>query len=329
MPPALAISSPTSVTGRSAATGALPALFAAAGERGATRFIEFFTAHIRNPHTRRAYFRAISLFSAWCAVHGIRHPAKVAPIHVAAYIEQSQDRLSKPSVKQHLAALRILFDWLVVGQVVPTNPASSVRGPKHAVKQGKTPVLTSAEARTLLDSIDVSTIIGRRDRALIALMSYTFARVGAMTKMLGEDYFVQNCRGWVRLHEKGRKEHPMPCHHNLERYLDEYIDAAGIGDAKKRPLFRSSMGRTGRLSDRPMAQADVFRMVGRRARAAGIETSIGCHTFRATGITAYLKNGGRLEVAQQMANHESARTTGLYDRRGDEISLDEVERIGI
>ncbi len=156
-------------------------------------------------------------------------------------------------------------------------------------------------------------------------MVYTFARVGAAVAMKVEDFFVQGRRGWVRLHEKGGKEHEMPTHHNLDRYLEEYIAAAGIAQDRKGPLFRTSKGRGGELSGRPLLQSDVWRMIRRRAAEAGI----GCHTFRATGITAYLRNGGRLEIAQQMAAHESARTTGLYDRRSDEISLDEVERIGI
>ncbi len=122
-------------------------------------------------------------------------------------------------------------------------------------------------------------------------------------------------------------QHEMPTHHNLDSYLEEYIAAAGIGKDRKGPLFRTSKGRGGELAGRPMLQSDVWRMIRRRALAAGIETEIGCHTFRATGITAYLKNGGKLEIAQRMANHESARTTGLYDRRGDDISLDEVEKI--
>jgi len=134
---------------------------------------------------------------------------------------------------------------------------------------------------------------------------------------------------WVRLHEKGGKEHEMPTHHNLDRYLEEYITAAGIAQDRKEPLFRTTRGRSGELTDNSLLQSDVWRMIRRRALAAGIETEIGCHTFRATGITAYLKNGGKLEIAQQMAAHESARTTGLYDRRNDDISLDKVERIGI
>jgi len=121
----------------------------------------------------------------------------------------------------------------------------------------------------------------------------------------------------------------MPTHHNLDRYLEEYIAAAGIAEDRKGPLFRTTRGKSGELTGNSLLQSDVWRMIRRRVAEAGIETEIGCHTFSATGITAYLKNGGRLEVAQQMAAHESARTTGLYDRRSDEISRDEGERIGI
>ena len=221
----------------------------------------------------------------------------------------------------------MLFDWLVVGQVMPMNPASSVRGPRHSVKKGKTPVLAAEEARALLDAIDVSTLPGLRDRALIGLMVYTFARVGAAVGMRVGDVYVQGRRTWVRLPEKGGKRHEMPCHHNLDEYLHAYVDAAGIASDDKGWLFRTTVGRSGALSERPMGQGDVYRMIGRRAAAAKVWTKIGCHSFRATGITEYLRNGGKLEVAQQMANHESARTTGLYDRRQDGVSLDEVERI--
>ena len=158
-------------------------------------------------------------------------------------------------------------------------------------------------------------------------MVYTFARVGAVIKMRGDDVYVQGRRTWVRLHEKGGKRQEMPCHHNLEHYLEAYIDGAEMGTSSKGYLFRTARGRSNQLSDKPMHQADVYRMVSRRAEDAGIRTQICCHSFRATGITEYLRNGGKLEVAQQMANHESARTTGLYDRRNDQISLDEVERI--
>ena len=303
----------------------LPAIVT--GERAQLRFIEFFSAAIRNPNTRRAYARAVTEFLTWCSRMGVAELAAIGPLHVATWIELQTQTLAAPSVKQRLAALRHLFDWLVVGQVIPQNPASSVRGPSHSARSGKTPVLDPSEARQLLDSIDVSTHAGLRDRALIALMVFSFARIGAALTMKVEDVYTQNRRLWLRLREKGGKQHAMPCHHLLEEYLHAYQVETGIDSDLKGPLFRTIQRGTGQLSPTVLPQANAHAMVRRRALAAGLQTLIGNHTFRATGITAYLKNGGTLENAAAMANHSSTRTTQLYDRRRDEISLDEVERI--
>jgi integrase len=199
-------------------------------------------------------------------------------------------------------AIRHLFDWFVVGQVMPANPASSVRGPSHVVKRGKTPVLSPKEARRVLDAIDVSTHAGLRDRALIALMVFSFARIGAALTMKVEDVFVQNRRLWVRLREKGGKRHEMPCHHNLETYLRAYLDG-GIAAHPKGPLFRTIDWAAHQNSSAP----------GHRPR----------HDPPARRRRRYLEN------AAAMANHASTRTTQLYDRRRDEVNLDEVERISI
>ncbi|HEM8495070.1 TPA: tyrosine-type recombinase/integrase [Burkholderia multivorans] len=305
----------------------VPALVASAGEPAGVRFLEFFTSAIRNPHMRRAYARAASDFLTWCSEIGVSSIAAVQPLHVAAWIELQTATHAAPTVKQQLAAIRHLFDWLVAGQVVPVNPAASVRGPTHSARTGATPVLDRTEARQLLDSIDVSTPIGLRDRALIALMVFSFARIGAALAMRVEDVYVQNRRLWVRLREKRGKAHAMPCHHTLEAYLHAYLDKTGIAAEPKGALFRTIARGTGGLSATPLPQANAYAMVRRRALAAGIATKIGNHTFRATGITAYLQNGGTLENAAAMANHASTRTTQLYDRRRDDVSLDEVERI--
>lgn len=307
----------------------LPAIVTAAGDRAQRRFLEFFAASIRNPHTRRAYAGAVGEFLAWCEERGVASIAAIQPLHVAAYIEDLSRSRAAPTAKLRLAAIRRLFDWLVIGQVMPTNPAASVRGPAHSVKRGKTPVLAPEEARALLDSIDVSTPIGLRDRALIGLMAFSFARVGAALSMKVEDVYVQHRRLWLRLHEKGGKVHEMPCHHALEDYLHAYIDGCGLAGDPKGALFRTvSRGRR-ELTTTPLPQANAYAMITRRAAAAGIATKIGNHTFRATGITAYLKNGGALETAAAMANHSSTRTTQLYDRRSDQVSLDEIERVRI
>lgn len=304
-----------------------PALVAAAGDRAAYRFLEFFTAQIRNPHTRRAYARAVGEFCTWLDGYGLPSITAVSSIHIAAYVEEFGRRHSAPTVKQRLAAIRMLFDWLATGGVLPFNPATAVRGPKHVVMRGKTPVLAPEEARALLDTIDTTTPIGLRDRALIGLMIYTFARIGAATAMRVGDVYVQNRRLWVRLHEKGGKAVDLPCHHNLETYLHAYLDGTSIAGDGDSPLFRTIRRGTAELTRTALPSANAYAMVRRRAKAAGIATRIGNHTFRATGITAYLKNGGTLERAAAIANHASTRTTQLYDRRTDEVNLDEIERI--
>src|ERR1700675_3843734 len=307
----------------------IPAAIADAGEHAVRRFLEFFAATMRNRNTREAYYRAVCSFFAWLEQHDIGELADIEPMHVSLYIETLQATAAKPTVKQHLAAIRMLFDWLVVGHVLATNPAHAGRGPKHVVRRGKAPVLTAEEARQLLDSIDTTTLVGLRDRAVIGVMTFAFARIGAVVAMPVEDYYPEGKRWGVRLHQKGGKRHEKPGHHKLEAYIDEYLLAAGIRDDGRGPLFRSAVGKTGVLTATPMNRVDAYRITRRRAAEAGFKVKIGCHVFRATGITAYLEAGGTLENAQAMAAHESPRTTKLYDRASDAITLDEIERITI
>ena len=273
----------------------LPSVIARAGERAAERLIEFFTAHIRNPNTRRAYGRVAWNFFAWIDERDIALEG-ITAVHVAAWVESlKRDKYEVASVKQHLAAVRMLLDYLVTGGVLRHNPSASVKGPRHSVRRGKTPVLDAHEAGKLLASIPGDTLTGLRDRALIALMTYTFSRIGAAVAMKVSDVFIERNRLWVRLYEKGGKRHEMPCHHTLEEYLNAYIDAGGLRNSPNGPLFRTIGRRTKTLSDRPLPQANAWEMVNRRAKAAGIKTSVCNHTFRGTGITAYLANGGTLE----------------------------------
>lgn len=310
---------------REAGLERLPRIVASAGADGVRRFIEFFAVTIRNKNTRLAYSRAVLQFLCWCEDRGMRSLREIQPVTVAAYIEKYS--AAAPTVKQHLAAIRMLFDWLVTGQVVPHNPATSVRGPNHVVKRGKTPVLTAEQARSLIESIDTATPIGLRDRALIGIMVYSFARISAAIAMRSDDYYQSGKRWWLRLHEKGGKRHEVPAHHKAEEYLDEYLKVVDISD-KRAHIFRT-VNKNGQLTLRQMTRTDALKMIKRRALAASLPYSTCCHTFRATGITAYLENGGTIENAQAIAAHESPRTTKLYDRTSDEITLDEIERIVI
>ena len=307
---------------------AVPSLIVDSGENAWRRYVEFFTAHIRNRNTRAAYARAVSRFCTWCANRGVRRLEQVSPVIVASYIEELGHKRAAPTVKLALAAIRMLFDFLVTGQVIPINPAASVRGPKHVVKKGKTTVLSAGEARQLLESIDSRTIAGLRDRALIAVMIYSFARVGAVVAMNVEDYFPQGRRVWFRFHEKGGQLHDVPAHHKAEEYVDAYIRAAGITGLKGAPIFRT-LDRHKCLSENRMQRREVLAMIKRRAGQAGLPATTCCHTFRATGITAYLEADGQIEHAQRIACHESPRTTKLYDRTDDQVSLDEIERVRI
>ena len=303
----------------------LPRLIVDAGPDAVARFLEFFAARIANARTRAAYGRAVGQFLAWCEARGLGLDT-VSPLHVAAYIRTHPG--SVPTVKQHLAAIRVLCDWLVVSQVLPVNPAAAVRGPKHVVTKGSTPVLATAEARKLLEHIDTGTLAGLRDRALFSVMLYSFARVSAVLWMRRQDYFQQGSRGWLRLHEKGGKRHDVPAHHRAAEALDAYLEAGGLEDGRE-ALFQSVDRAGDRLTGRPLSRRVVLAMIKRRAWAAGLPASTCCHTFRATGITAYLSNGGTLEHAQQIAGHASPKTTKLYDRTADRITVDEIERIVI
>ena len=303
----------------------LPQVIVDAGPQATARFLEFFAGRIANARTRAAYGRAVGQFLGWCEARGLGL-RDVSPLHVAAYIRTHPG--SAPTVKQHLAAIRMLGDWLVVSQVLPVNPAAAVRGPKHVVTKGATPVLSPAEARKLLESIDTGALAGLRDRALLSVMLYSFARVSAVLGMRRQDYFGQGSRGWLRLHEKGGKRHDVPAHHRAAAALDAYVEAGGIEEPKA-ALFQTVDPAGWRLTGRALDRWLVLAMIRRRAAAAGLPPSTCCHTFRATGITAYLSNGGTLERAQRIAGHASPKTTKLYDRAADTVTVDEIERIVI
>ncbi len=303
----------------------VPKIIEQAGDETKRRYVEFFAAQIRNPNTRTAYLHAVRQFCGWCEERMLQlHDTE--PTLIAFYIEELLKTYSKPTVKQHLAAIRMLFDFFVTGGILKVNPASSVRGPKHVVIKGKTPVLQPQDARHLLDSIPTNSISGLRDRALIALMMFTFARVGAAVAVDVDDIYQNGQRYWVRLKEKGGRHHDMPLHHTAEEFILSYLEAGFLFGQKGTPLFRT-LDRKRNLTENRMLRQDAWAMTKRRARQADLGDSFSNHTFRATGITAYMMAGGTLEKAQQMAAHASSRTTNMYNRSNDAVTLDEVERI--
>ena len=306
----------------------VPAIIANAGPDASYRFVRFFVETIRNKNTREAYARAVRDFFFWCEDKGLSLET-IEPVGVSAYVEQLTAEREPAGVKQHLAAIRMLFDWLTNGGIIPFNPASSVKGPRMSYRKGKTPILDADECRMLLDSIEGEKLADIRDRALIGVMVFSFARVSAAIGMNRCDYRTQGKKSTFRLHEKGGKFNEVPVHHKAEQYMDAYLAAARLISAdKKAPLFRS-FNRKRKLSDRRLNRRDTLAMIKRRAKKAGLPADICCHTFRGTGITTYLKNGGDRSKAAQIAGHASEKTTSLYDRRNDEIDRGEIEKVQI
>jgi site-specific recombinase XerD len=308
----------------------LPASIERLGENAKESFVDFFTAQIRNANTRESYFRNICRFLEWMEARDVELP-KMKAFHVAAYVEElcrpaEQGGLgySPATVKQHVAALRGFGAFLVTRQVIPHNPVKDVRGPKHIVREGKTPVLSGPEARALFESIDVSQPAALRDRALLGVMVYTFGRISAVLAMDVTDYFQVGRRMMIRLKEKGGRQHAMPVHHTAIEYLDAYLERLGKSDG---PLFCSVNRKRTDYTGRRLDRREALDMVKRRCRKAGLGDAFSNHTFRGTGITAYLSNDGALEHAQYMAAHASPKTTKLYDRRKQDATLDEIERI--
>lgn len=316
----------------------VPEIIAAAGDKASEHFLEFFAATIRNKNTRAAYVTAVAQFCGWCQDNGLQL-AHIRPLHVSAYIESKE--MSPPSIKQHVAALRGLFNWLVIKQVVPENPAMFVKGPKFSRQVGITPIMEAEQMRLLLDSIrvvrkvrnpgkhgggvkEVANIKGLRDRAAIAIMGYTFARVSAVVGVKLGDYRHEGKRARLRVMEKGGKEKLVWLHREAEEFLDAYIKETGITDADA-PLFQS-LDKGHRLTGEAILRRDMLDVVKVRCKAAGLSEEFCNHTFRGTGITVFLNNGGSLEAAQDMANHTDPRTTKLYDRRKDLATLSEIER---
>lgn len=310
----------------------LPVVIQQAGENATRAFLEFFSAGIRNKNTRVAYARACSRFLDWCDARGLRL-YQIEPMVVAVYIEQlggeqNLKKLAAASVKQHLAAIRMLFDYLTTQHVMRVNPGRSVRGPKHVVVEGVTPAFDVKQARALLDSIETDTLIGLRDRAIIATLIYTAGRVGAVAGLRVKDFAQDGTQWCLRFGEKGGKRRKIPCRHDLEQFIHDYLAAAGVALENDAPLFRS-LDRRRRITARGIHRVEVHNMLKRRLRRAGLPPNLSSHSFRATTATDLLNQGTSLEDVQYLLGHSDPRTTRLYDRRKKEVTRNIVERISI
>ena len=302
-----------------------PVLIEDAGSSAKFAWEEFVYGKLRNRSTRKNYQHAIHRFLEFCRQRQ-RKLTSITPRDVGEYLDAMSH--SAATKKLHLAALRHCFDALVSRHAVMLNPAASVRGPRLQVVEGKTPEIGIRPARTLLKSIDASNVVGLRDRAIIGILVYTAARVGAVANLNRADFYDTGSQHCLRFSAKGGKARVIPCRHDLQEFLREYIAAAGIRDDRSR-LFLTAAGRTKSLRNRSMTSGDIARMVKRRCRRLNLPPSYSPHSFRVTTITDLLSQGVPLEDVQQLAGHADPRTTRLYDRRRRVVTRNIVERISV
>lgn len=307
----------------------LPVILSSAGKAAVFAADEFFYGRIRNEHTRAAYLHAVRKFLSSAETRGLELQ-QITPRDVGQYLDGLRKNTSVATRKQHLAALRHFFDALVTRHAIILNPALSVRGERYQVVEGKTPEITVSGARTLLASLDTASVVGLRDRAIVAILIYTAARAGAVATLKRGSFYHGGDQWMLHFDEKGGKSREIPVRHDLERMLFEYIDAGGLhGVPMDASLFRTAYKRTGRLTENEMSVVDVCRMVKRRLKDAVLPVHVSPHSFRVTTITDLLEQGVPLEDVQRLVGHADPRTTRLYDRRDKKITRNVVERISI
>ena len=300
-----------------------PAIVKAAGRSAEFAWEEFFQGEIANAHTRKNYLHAVQKFLAWVEERGLELP-RITPGDVGAYIQALE--LAVPTKKLHLAALRRFFDRLVNRHACIINPAATVKAERYAVVEGKTPQIGPEQVRTLLKSIDVSNPVGLRDRAILAVLVYTAARVGAVAKLTLKSFKHDGSQYSLRFSEKGGKSREIPVRHDLEGFLLEYIEAAKITEGR---LFRTAYLKTKTFTKNAMTGIDICRMMKRRLKAAGLPGHFSPHSFRVTTVTDLLEQNVPLEDVQYLEGHSDPRTTRIYDRRRRKVTRNIVERISI
>jgi integrase/recombinase XerD len=298
-----------------------------AGVAGRFAWEEYFYAEHHNPHTQAAYLRAVKRFLAWAEGKGVELVA-ITPGMVGQYIVGLGGSAAKRNL--HLSALRGFFDRLVNRHVVILNPAASVKGVKEKVMEGKTPEISIDQARALLASVDTAPLIGKRDTAILATLAYTACRAGAVAKLRLGDFQADGTQYVLRFQEKGGKSREIPVRHDLQGFIVEYLEAAGISEeAKDRPLYRTGNGKSKVLTGNTMDSVTVCELVKRRLKDAGLPSRLSPHSFRVAAITGLLTQGVPMEDVQYLAGHAEPRTTGLYDRRQKKVTRNIVERIPI
>ena len=315
----------------------IPTAVVEAGPAAQYAWEEFFHGKIENENTKTAYLNAVKRFLVYC---GDTPLAQIRPKHVSDYLKNLTDtkvksnggrKVSASTKKLHLAAIRHFFDYQVVRHAVILNPATSVRGEKLKITEGKTIPLSTDQVNKLFNSIPRETPVDYRDYAIIATLSFTLGRVGAVAKMKVKDFYDGGDQWYLHMDEKGGNSREIPVRHDLWRYINDYLQQGEISvEDKDAPLFRNSpKGRGKSLTPNPMSTINIWYMLKRRLLVAGLPTKMTPHSFRAGMATHLLDQGVPLEEVQLLLGHADPRTTKIYDHRKKVITRNIVERISI
>jgi integrase/recombinase XerD len=292
----------------------------------AETFLELLGARVRNPNTRSAYRVAWRAFLAFCSARGLELES-VKAYHVGSWLDQHLG--SRATQRQHLAAVRLLFDSLLMRGVVEYNPAARAKPPRLVRESSHTPVFKEAEIAAFLDSISLESLKDVRDKAIFCVLLYSWCRVSALINLSVADYYERGGTRWLRFQEKRGKEHEVPVHSKAKEAVDFWLERSSLASNPSVPLFPSFGKNRETLNWRRLDRRSVLKLVEKRAKASGILKRVCCHSFRATGVTEYMNSGGTIEIAQRIAGHTSPSTTRIYDRSGDRLTLQEIERVQI
>ena len=286
--------------------------------------LNILEGRVRNSNTRKAYKSAWRSFFQFCSEYKLELH-RVKPYHFGMWLKRHTGSVA--TQRQHLAAVRLLFDHLLEKGVVDINPAARAKAPRLERESAHTPVFEENEIKTFLEAIKPDSLLDKRDKALFSTLLYSWARVSAVVGLNVEDYFERKGERWLRLHEKRGKIHEVPVHSKARQAIDQWLLASNFGSNPSAPLF-PAFGKNKKIPElRHMDRTSVWKLVQTRARSSGLEKRVCCHSFRATGITEYMNAGGSLDIAQRMAGHSQLSTTKIYDRSRDRLTMAEVEKV--
>src|ERR1700738_1795565 len=286
--------------------------------------LNILEGRVRNSNTRKAYKTAWRSFFEFCSEYKLELD-RVKPYHFGLWFKRHTGSLA--TQRQHLAAVRLLFDHLLEKGIVDTNPAARAKPPRLERESVHTPVFEQNEIKTFLEAIKGDSLIDKRDKALFAVLLYGWARVSAVVALKVEHYYERKGERWLRLHEKRGKIHEVPVHSKAREAIDQWLLASDLASKPTAPLFPAFGKDKKTIELRHIDRTSVWKLVQARARACGLQKGVCCHSFRATGITEYMNAGGSLDIAQRIAGHSELSTTKIYDRSQDRVTIAEIERV--